>query len=119
MPSPEPPVAEPRPMTSTSRLRWDELLCGIAGLLPAAGPVAVLVDGEAAAAGLLAARLAATLHAIGRPCTRLPAALDGEGGFPAAIRLADGPEWRGTQPWDVVIWVRTTAGGGDGFRREG
>ena len=46
------------------------MLCGLAGLIPA-GPVSVLVDGCGEQPAALAARLAATLTASGRPCVRL------------------------------------------------
>jgi hypothetical protein len=93
-------------MPNDSRQRWDEMLRGVADLLPA-GPASVLVDGAAAGqpapaarlAARLAAGLAATLNASGRECVRLPAGRqDGnpeDSGVPArAIRLADGSGWR-------------------------
>ena len=84
------------------------MLCGLAGLIPA-GPVTVLVDGCGEQPAALAARLAATLTASGRPCVRLTG-MDADTGGDAdegAVRLADGPGWRGTRTWDVMIWVRT------------
>ena len=51
----------------------------------------------------LAARLAATLTASGRPCVRPTGMDDANEG---AVRLAAGPGWRGARTWDVMIWVR-------------
>lgn len=78
------------------------MLCGLAGLIPA-GPVSVLVDGCGGQPAALAARLAATLTASGRPCVRLTGMDDAA---EEAVRLAGGPGWRGTRTWDVMIWVR-------------
>src|SRR5579862_3851586 len=44
MPSPDTPVPAPAALATASR-RWDEMLCGLAGLIPA-GLVSVLVDGS-------------------------------------------------------------------------
>jgi SAM-dependent methyltransferase len=94
--------------------RWDEMLCGLAGLIPA-GTASVLVDGCGEHPSLLAARLAATLAESGRPCVR-PAGTERDP-VAGAVRLADGPAWRaaretGTPPsWDVVIWLRTPGAG--------
>jgi SAM-dependent methyltransferase len=89
-------------VTSASRLRWDELLRGICALLPA-GTESVLVEGDGAAAAVLAARLAATLNANGRPRVQVSARDEGNSG-----------------PWDVVIGVRTAlaAAGARGRREE-
>ena len=84
------------------------MLCGLAGLIPA-GPVSVLVDGCGGQPAALAARLAATLTASGRPCVRLTGMDDADTGGDAvegAVRLAGGPGWRGARTWDVMIWVR-------------
>jgi SAM-dependent methyltransferase len=84
------------------------MLCGLAGLIPA-GPVFVLVDGSGEQPAALAARLAATLTASGRPCVRLTGMDDADSGSDAAegaVRLAGGPGWRGARTWDVLIWVR-------------
>ena len=107
MPSPDTPVPSPSALASASR-RWDEMLCGLAGLIPA-GPVSVLIDGGGGQPAALAARLAATLTASGRPCVRLTGMDDaGTGGdaVEGAVRLAGGPGWRGARTWDVMIWVR-------------
>lgn len=98
-------------MTGTSSRRWRELLENIAGLLPA-GSAAVLIDGPGGQPGVVADRLAATLRAAGRPCSRLAATSPGAA-TPAAgtIVLADGPDWRTARDWDVVIWLRTKDAG--------
>ncbi len=117
-------------MTGASRARWEELLDGIAGLLPAGGAdgLDVLVDGDGAQPALLAARLAAALNADGRRCvrlspsSRLPAAGAGGDAGAEAVRLADGPGWRSSRHWDVVIVVRTAptpAARGGGSRQDG
>ncbi len=124
MPHPETPLAAPRATDGASGRRWDEMLRGLACLLPA-GPASVLIDGAGEPRTMPAARLAATLNAGGRPCIRLPApGHDGDAdssGIPAAaIRLADGPGWSGIGSWDVVIWVRTApARSGHSERRDG
>jgi SAM-dependent methyltransferase len=114
MPSLDTPVpAQPAPANATRR--WDEMLLSLAGLLPA-GPASVLVDGGGAQPAVLATRLATTLTASGRACVRLTGTRGGSpgagvqpggGAAAGAIRLADGPGWRGTRSWDVVIWLRT------------
>jgi SAM-dependent methyltransferase len=84
------------------------MLCGLAGLIPA-GPVSVLIDGCGDQPSALAARLAATLTASGRPCVRLTGIDDADTGGDAvegAVRLGGGPGWRGARAWDVVVWVR-------------
>ena len=103
----------PRParaMTGTSHQRWDELLDNLAGLLPA-GTASVVVDGPRGQADVVSGRLAATLRAAARPCSRLAgcATRAAEDAAPAAgaIVLADGPGWRTARDWDVVIWLRT------------
>lgn len=111
-------------MISASQTRWNELLTGIAGLLPA-GPACVLVDGRGKQPGILADRLGAALNACGRPCLRMPGVIadwnTAESGNPclptATIRLASGPDWHRGQHWDMVIWVRTAPAGhsGNGF----
>jgi SAM-dependent methyltransferase len=113
---------------SASRTRWNELLTGIASLLPAA-PACVLVDGHGPLPGILADRLADTLNDRGCPCLRLPGVIadwsTAESGNPciptATIRLASGPDWHHDQRWDMVIWVRTARGngGGNGYGRNG
>jgi SAM-dependent methyltransferase len=97
----------PPTMTSASSRRWREFLDNIAGLLPA-GPAAVLVDGAGGQPLVVADRLAATLRAAGRPCSRRSATSPGSVAPPAGtIVLADGPAWRTAYDWDVVIWLRT------------
>jgi SAM-dependent methyltransferase len=80
------------------------MLCGLAGLIPA-GPVSALVDGCGEQPAALAARLAATLTASGRPCVRLTG-MDGADTAGDAVKLAAGPGWREARAWDVMIWVR-------------
>ena len=109
--SPNGPRGAPPVPAAASRGRWEEMLGGLASLLPG-GPVSVLIDGAAAPGEVLAARLAAALNASGRGCVRLPAgAGDGTTDRPClpatAVRLADGPHWRNARCWDVVIWLRT------------
>jgi SAM-dependent methyltransferase len=99
MASPEPFPPAPPAVTGASRARWDELLCGIAGLLPDGGP-AVLVDGEGPQPTVLAGLLAA----------RVPT---------ATIRCSDGHRRRVGEHWDVVIWVRTSPAGRGGLRPDG
>jgi SAM-dependent methyltransferase len=113
-------------VTTDARRRWDELLRGIAGLLPA-GPASVLIDGDGAQPRVLARRLAAMLIGAGRHCLRLPG---GDDARPAAwhgdrpcipvttVTLADGPRWRQARRWDVVIWVRSVHGPGHGVDGE-
>jgi SAM-dependent methyltransferase len=103
-------------MTVAGRHRWEELLGNLAGLLPA-GAAAVVIDGGQS--GTVADRLAGTLAAAGRPCSRLARTppLGGDGGKDGAgtgagtatgtIMLADGPRCRSRRRWDVVIWLRT------------
>ena len=98
-------------MTGISHHRWGELLDNIASLLPA-GAASVVVDGPGGQPGAVADRLAATLRAAGRPCSRLastaPAAADAEcDSDSGTVVLADGPGWRTARGWDVVIWLRT------------
>ncbi len=113
-------------MTSASRARWDELVSGIAALLPA-GAADVLVDGDGAEGtqrAMLADRLAAALNARGRCCERLPGAdveavAEGSSADAVAIRLADGTGLRASRQWDVVIWLRTAPGArGSGDSRQ-
>src|SRR5215471_11364319 len=115
--SPEPSPRLQESMPNASRQRWDEMLRGLADLLPA-GPASVLVDGaeqgQAPLADRLAARLAATLNASGRECVWLPAGRQGgnpeDSGVPGrAIQLAEGSGWRQVRSWDVVIWLRTAS----------
>src|SRR5215472_16634212 len=116
--SPEPPPRLQEAMPNASRQRWDEMLRGLADLLPA-GPASVLVDGAGEGrptlAARLSARLAATLNASGRDCVRLPVPRQDvnpeDSGVPgSAIRLADDSGWRQVRSWDVVIWLRTAPG---------
>jgi SAM-dependent methyltransferase len=90
-----------------------------AASIPARGR---FVDGRGLQPEILADRLANELNACGRPCLRVPGVIadwnTAESGNPciptATIRLASGPDWRHSQRWDVVIWVRTAlAGHGD------
>lgn len=107
--------------------RWDEMLRSLAGLLPT-GPASVLVDGGDEQPAELAARLAATLAANGRPFVLLTGAGGRSPGGetqPAggvgedAVRLADAPGWHAAGSpgapcsWDVVIWLRTPHAGRD------
>jgi SAM-dependent methyltransferase len=95
-------------MTATSYQRWGELLDNIASLLPA-GTASVVVDGPNGQPEAVADRLAATLRAAGRPCSRLAGATPPAAGTDPAgtVVLADGPDWRAARGWDVVIWLRT------------
>ena len=97
-------------MTGTSDRRWGELLDNIADLLPA-GDASVVVDGSGGQTEAVADRLAATLRAAGRPCSRLadstPPAGDADAAPAGTVVLADGPVWRTARDWDVVIWLRT------------
>jgi hypothetical protein len=96
MPSTEPLLPAPRAETDASRARWDELLCGIAGLLPD-GASRVLVGGHGPGPAVLARRLEA----------RVPTAI---------VRCAEGAGQRSRERWDVVIWVRAVpAGRGDSW----
>ncbi len=102
-------------MTGISHRRWGELLANIASLLPA-GAASVVVDGPGGQPEAVADRLAATLRAAGRPCSRLAstapavanADCDSDSG---TVVLADGPGWRAARGWDVVIWLRTDPAG--------
>jgi hypothetical protein len=106
--------------TTDRTRRWAEVLDSLAAMLPATA-ASVVVDGAGGQAGLLADRLAATLRAAGRRCARLTdrSPLAGEDAWRAdhgadAVVLADGARWRAGPPdgaWDVVIWLRTAAGG--------
>jgi len=101
--------------TGISHHRWDELLDNIASLLPA-GVTSVVVDGPGGQPGAVADRLAATLRAAGRSCSRLarttPPAADADSDSAAeTVVLADGPDWRKARGWDVVIWLRTDPSG--------
>jgi SAM-dependent methyltransferase len=95
-------------MTEEQLGRWEELLDGVATLLPS-GAVCVVVDGGPHAA-VVADRLAGRLGGAGRPCTRLT----GDVSVTAertlgAVTLADGPQWHGRPPaggWDVVVRLR-------------
>ncbi len=104
-------------MTGTSHHRWDEFLDNIASLLPA-GAASVVVDGPGGQPVAVADRLADRLRAAGRPCSRLastaPPAADADYDFPTGtVVLADGPDWRAAQAWEVVIWLRTDPAGRD------
>ncbi len=97
-------------MTDISHHRWDELLDNIASLLPA-GTTSVVIDGPGGQPGAVADRLAATLRAAGRPCVRPAGTTTSAADADGTIVLADGPGWRAARGWDVVIWLRTDAGG--------
>jgi SAM-dependent methyltransferase len=102
-------------MRNSSRGRWDEMLRGLADLLPA-GPASVLVDGRGEQPAVLAIRLTAALNASGRACVRLHnGGHNGSAADPcipaAAIRLADSSCSSDAQSWDVVIWTRTAPAG--------
>ena len=107
--------------SSKSHERWPELLGSLTALIPA-GPTSVLVDGPAdgpgPSPGIVADRLAAALHAAGRPCVRLSHPGDawtGDGEETVdLVLLGDGARWRGTRRWNVVIWLRTAATAGHG-----
>ena len=108
-----PPLPALHTLTGISHQRWGELLDNIASLLPA-GAASVVIDGPGEQPGAVADRLAATLRAAGRPCSRLagttPLAADADADADADDRtvvLADGPGWRTARGWDVVIWLRT------------
>jgi ubiquinone/menaquinone biosynthesis C-methylase UbiE len=88
---------------AASRQRWDELMANVASLIPA-GPVSVLVNGEGEQPAIVAGRLAATLNASGRPCSRPPATGH-------CIVLADGADREDGRRRDVVIWLRVTSHG--------
>ncbi len=96
-------------LAGISHRRWAELLDNIASLLPA-GAASVVIDGPGEQPGAVADRLAATLRAAGRPCSRLadttPLAADADADDRTVV-LADGPGWRTARGWDVVIWLRT------------
>jgi ubiquinone/menaquinone biosynthesis C-methylase UbiE len=107
----------PRPvwqaMADAGLRRWAEMLDNIADILPAGGN-SVVVDGDDGHCLVVADRLAATLHAVGRPCSRLSDAgpYAEEDAWHAdrmahTVALADGPRWRANRRWDVVIWLRT------------
>ncbi len=97
-------------MTGISHRRWGELLANIASLLPA-GAASVVVDGPGGQPEAVADRLAATLRAAGRPCSRLAstapavanADCDSDSG---TVVLADGPGWGGS-PWPPAMAARS------------
>jgi len=99
-------------MTGSPHHRWVALLNNIASLLPA-GAASVVVDGPGRQPAAVADRLAATLRAAGRPCSRLasvtPTGADAV--RTGTVVLADGPDWRTARGWDVVIWLRTDPAG--------
>jgi SAM-dependent methyltransferase len=105
-------------MTDEQRGRWIEVLDNLAGALPVRGGTAV-IDSADESARQLADRLADTLRAAGRPCTRLtdrtPLAdedLRRSCRTAGTVAVADGPRWRCHPPeggWDVVVWLRTAA----------
>ncbi len=97
-------------LTGDQTRRWAEVMDRVGAIIPAPA-ASVVVDGADCVS--FADRLAATLRAGGRPCTRLsdstPPAGRGD------VVLADGPQWRARPPaagWDVVIWLRSAAAGG-------
>ncbi|WP_405140904.1 class I SAM-dependent methyltransferase [Sphaerisporangium sp. NBC_01403] len=110
------PVPAWQAMTEAQVRRWEEVLGGVAEMLPP-GPACVVVDGAARQSAIVADRLAATLRAAGRPCTRLsdanPPADEDEWYADRAsgtVAIADGERWRTHPPqdrWDVQIWLRT------------
>jgi SAM-dependent methyltransferase len=112
------PVSLPawQTLTDEQRRRWTEVLDHVADALPS-GAVSVVIDGGVMHAGIVADRLADTLHASGRPCARLTdatPAVDEDnwraGSGPDTVALADGSRWRTHPPtgkWDVVAWLRT------------
>ena len=97
-------------MKTDCQRRWGELLDNIVGLLPA-GAASVVIDGPDGPAEAVADRLAATLRAAGRPCSRLagtmPPTTDADTRAVGTVMLARGPAWRTARGWDVVIWLRT------------
>src|SRR5258705_9947833 len=106
----------------TATRRWEQVLDSIADMLPD-GARSIVVDGFDQRSALVADRLAAALHAVGRPCSRLTDTnrYGDEDAWYAdrtahTIALADGPRWRSRRTWDVVLWVRTHGHGHD--RRE-
>ncbi|MFA1549815.1 class I SAM-dependent methyltransferase [Actinomadura chokoriensis] len=104
-------------MTEEQIGRWQEVMDGVAGMLPD-GAVSVLVDGGRHAE-MFAGRLADRLQADGRRCVRPDGDghRDGQGDgpevrapVPRTVTLAAGAGWRQRPPaggWDVVIWLRT------------
>jgi SAM-dependent methyltransferase len=71
---PEPYLHDERmALTGESSRRWAQVLDSVAGMLPGTA-VSVVVDGAEGRDALFADRLAATLRAAGRRCTRLPSA---------------------------------------------
>ena len=106
------PIPALHTMTGISDHRWGELLDDIASLLPE-GVASVVVDGSGDQPEVVADRLAATLRAAGRPCSRLAGTTPADSTRAAAdagpngtVVLADGPAWRTARDWDVVIWLR-------------
>jgi SAM-dependent methyltransferase len=109
-------------LTGAQTRRWAEVMDRVGAMIPAPA-ASVVVDG--ADCVFFADRLAATLRAGGRHCTRLSGASRPADHLSGASRpadhadvvLADGPQWRARPPatgWDVVIWLRAKAvGGGD------
>jgi len=111
------------PALSDEQLRrWQHVLDTLATLIPA-GPATVVVDsrpGAGAQPAAVADRLAAVLHALGRPCARLgvdtPAADEDAWRAEAiatTVAVADGALWRTHPPagrWSLVIWLRTPPG---------
>ncbi|MBE1490661.1 class I SAM-dependent methyltransferase [Plantactinospora soyae] len=119
-------AGEPVPLSAWQTLtveqsrRWTEVLDHLAAALPP-GAVTVVVDGGSPHSGVVADRLADTLHAVGRPCARLgdstPLADEDTWHIdrtPDTVAVADGPRWRAhpsAGKWDVVIWLRTPPAG--------
>ena len=83
-------------MTEEQSGRWQELLDGLAGMLPT-GAVCVLVDGSPHAA-VVADRLAARLSTHGRPCVRLADSSTTAERVRATVTLADGPDRHACPP---------------------
>jgi SAM-dependent methyltransferase len=111
------------PTTNERTRRWDEVLSTLADLVPT-GPASVVVHGAGGDCAVVADRLAAYLHTEGRPSARLTDATPtgDEDAWQAdrtidTVAVADGHHWYAHPPtgrWDVVIWLRSAAGGPSG-----
>ncbi|MEV6816973.1 hypothetical protein AB0M52_33450, partial [Micromonospora sp. NPDC051296] len=118
-------------LTDEQTRRWATVLDHLAGAVPA-GAAGVVIDGGASQAGVVADRLADTLRAAGRPCTRLtdpsplsyparptaPAPLSEASPLDDAPPLSDGDAWRAALGTDSVAvadgphWRRHPPAGG-------